>query len=189
MFCLFHVSQLQMRTCSQLLDTFHFFQELPAFLVPLCLMLWTSAEKTTHLPSQLLLVGYFALSSIHFFFGGGKSTSFALFVPAFVFCIYNGYMQVSYPSNWVTSPCFITGSVLGLVGWLVNVYSDHILRNLRKPGERGYKILYQKIRFLLPAGTLWPIKTTTWKFPSKALILNLCLHAVENHCLFLFSTC
>lgn len=32
------------------------------------------------------------------------------------------------------------GSVLWLVGWLVNVHSDHILRNLRKPGETGYKI-------------------------------------------------
>lgn len=32
------------------------------------------------------------------------------------------------------------GSVLWLVGWLVNMHSDHILRNLRKPGETGYKI-------------------------------------------------
>lgn len=32
------------------------------------------------------------------------------------------------------------GSALWLVGWLMNVHSDHILRNLRKPGETGYKI-------------------------------------------------
>lgn len=32
------------------------------------------------------------------------------------------------------------GSLLWLVGWLMNVHSDHILRNLRKPGETGYKI-------------------------------------------------
>ncbi|TMS18352.1 3-oxo-5-alpha-steroid 4-dehydrogenase 1 [Larimichthys crocea] len=42
--------------------------------------------------------------------------------------------------SWVTHPCFIAGSVLWLVGWLVNMHSDHILRNLRKPGETGYKI-------------------------------------------------
>lgn len=27
-----------------------------------------------------------------------------------------------------------------MVGWLVNVHSDHILRNLRQPEETGYKI-------------------------------------------------
>lgn len=32
------------------------------------------------------------------------------------------------------------GSLLWLVGLLMNVHSDHILRNLRKPGETGYKI-------------------------------------------------
>lgn len=34
----------------------------------------------------------------------------------------------------------LPGSLLWLVGWLMNVHSDHILRNLRKPGETGYKI-------------------------------------------------
>lgn len=37
------------------------------------------------------------------------------------------------------------GSVLWLVGWLVNVHSDHILRNLRKSGETGYKIPTGKV--------------------------------------------
>lgn len=32
------------------------------------------------------------------------------------------------------------GSLLWFMGWLVNVHSDHILRNLRQPGESGYKI-------------------------------------------------
>uniref|UniRef100_H3C8C0 3-oxo-5-alpha-steroid 4-dehydrogenase C-terminal domain-containing protein n=1 Tax=Tetraodon nigroviridis TaxID=99883 RepID=H3C8C0_TETNG len=32
------------------------------------------------------------------------------------------------------------GSVLWFIGWLVNIHSDHILRNLRQPGESGYKI-------------------------------------------------
>ncbi|XP_043995215.1 3-oxo-5-alpha-steroid 4-dehydrogenase 1 isoform X2 [Gambusia affinis] len=80
-------------------------------------------------------------------FKGGKATPFASFALAFVFCMYNGYMQVrylshyaEYPADWVTHPRFITGSALWLIGWLVNIHSDHILRNLRKPGETGYKI-------------------------------------------------
>jgi len=33
-----------------------FVQELPAFLVPLCLVLWSPCAKLMHLPNQLLLL-------------------------------------------------------------------------------------------------------------------------------------
>lgn len=36
-----------------------FVQELPAFLVPLCLVFWTSTAKTSRLPNQLLIAMYF----------------------------------------------------------------------------------------------------------------------------------
>lgn len=36
-----------------------FIQELPALVVPLTLVLWTSAAKTNYLPNQLLLAMYF----------------------------------------------------------------------------------------------------------------------------------
>lgn len=36
-----------------------FLQELPAFLVPLCLIVWASPLKVTALPNQLLLGMYF----------------------------------------------------------------------------------------------------------------------------------
>lgn len=41
---------------------------------------------------------------------------------------------------------FSVGFCLWLIGMLVNIHSDHILRNLRKPGETGYKI---------PRGMYW----------------------------------
>ncbi|XP_034016702.1 3-oxo-5-alpha-steroid 4-dehydrogenase 1 isoform X1 [Thalassophryne amazonica] len=82
-----------------------------------------------------------------FLIRGGKPTPFIPFALACVFCMFNGYMQVrylshyaEYPESWVTHPFFIIGSVLWLVGWLVNMHSDHVLRTLRKPGETGYKI-------------------------------------------------
>lgn len=129
-----------------------FIQELPALVVPLTLVLWTASSKTGHLPNQLLIAMYFChyvqRSLIYpFLIRGGKPTPFASFALAFVFCIYNGYLQVRYlshyaafPSDWVTHPCFITGSFLWLLGWIINLHSDHILRNLRAPGETGYKI-------------------------------------------------
>ncbi|KAM9839032.1 3-oxo-5-alpha-steroid 4-dehydrogenase 1 [Aulostomus maculatus] len=129
-----------------------FVQELPALLVPVCLVVWTSPGRSALLPNKLLLLMYFChyvqRSLIYpFLIRGGKATPFVSFALAIVFCIYNGYMQVrylshyaEYPADWVTHPCFIAGSALWLVGWLVNLHSDHILRNLRKPGETGYKI-------------------------------------------------
>ena len=35
---------------------------------------------------------------------------------------------------------FISGSILFFAGMAINIDSDNILRNLRKPGETAYKI-------------------------------------------------
>ena len=37
-------------------------------------------------------------------------------------------------------PRVVIGTFLFLLGFLINQHSDHVLRNLRKPGETGYKI-------------------------------------------------
>ncbi|KAF0047651.1 hypothetical protein F2P81_001284 [Scophthalmus maximus] len=78
-----------------------FVQELPAFLVPLCLVAWTTAAKTSLLPNQLLIAMYFChyvqRSLIYpFLIRGGKATPFISFALAFVFCICNGYMQIRF---------------------------------------------------------------------------------------------
>lgn len=129
-----------------------FVQELPAIFVPFLLIVATSPAKTAILSNQLLIAMYcchYIHRSLVFplLIRGGKPTPFLSFALAFVFCIYNGYMQIrylshyaEYPSGWLTHPCFLTGSLVWLFGWLVNMYSDHILRNLRNPGETGYKI-------------------------------------------------
>jgi protein-S-isoprenylcysteine O-methyltransferase Ste14 len=46
----------------------------------------------------------------------------------------------SYGIGWLTDPRFLLGAALFLAGWLGNLHSDAILRNLRKPGEIGYEI-------------------------------------------------
>lgn len=46
----------------------------------------------------------------------------------------------SYGIAWLTDPRFLLGATLFLAGWMGNLHSDAILRNLRKPGETGYKI-------------------------------------------------
>ncbi|XP_077599164.1 3-oxo-5-alpha-steroid 4-dehydrogenase 1 [Stigmatopora nigra] len=129
-----------------------FIQELPAFLVPACLLVWASSARSSHLANQMLIAMFFChyaqRSLIYpFLIRGGKPTPFLSFFLAFVFCLYNGFMQIrylshyaEYPADWATHPFFVAGCMLWLFGWLTNLHSDHILRNLRGPGETGYKI-------------------------------------------------
>jgi steroid 5-alpha reductase family enzyme len=44
--------------------------------------------------------------------------------------------------EWLSDPRFIFGLALFFFGFVVNIQSDNILINLRKPGETGYKIPY-----------------------------------------------
>jgi protein-S-isoprenylcysteine O-methyltransferase Ste14 len=46
----------------------------------------------------------------------------------------------AYGIAWLTDPRFLLGAAVFLAGWLGNLQSDTILRNLRKPGEKGYGI-------------------------------------------------
>lgn len=47
-----------------------------------------------------------------------------------------------YSQKWVTDPRFITGAILFLAGYVINRWADLSLRNLREPGETGYRIPY-----------------------------------------------
>lgn len=43
-------------------------------------------------------------------------------------------------TSWMSDPRFLAGVLLFVGGYAINHQSDAILRNLRKPGESGYKI-------------------------------------------------
>jgi steroid 5-alpha reductase family enzyme len=45
-----------------------------------------------------------------------------------------------YSQAWLSSPNFLIGIILFVIGFAINLRSDTILINLRKPGETGYKI-------------------------------------------------
>ena len=47
-----------------------------------------------------------------------------------------------YPVDWLRDPRFLIGLGLFLVGFVINRWSDQILRRLRAPGEIDYKIPY-----------------------------------------------
>jgi 3-oxo-5-alpha-steroid 4-dehydrogenase 1 len=47
-----------------------------------------------------------------------------------------------YPNSWLTTPWFVVGALIFFIGMAVNRWADRVLRDLRKPGETGYKIPY-----------------------------------------------
>ena len=78
---------------------------------------------------------------------GGKKTPFGVLMSALGFCLMNGYINgrylakyAVYDKDYLTSPCFVFGSLMFWIGMAINWHSDDILRNLRKPGDVGYKI-------------------------------------------------
>ncbi|MFN7950472.1 MAG: DUF1295 domain-containing protein [bacterium] len=82
--------------------------------------------------------------------GGQPQMPLSIVASAIVFNVGNAYLQARwlfhlrepYPATWLSDPRFAIGLVLFAVGFAINYHSDGITRNLRKPGETGYKIPY-----------------------------------------------
>jgi steroid 5-alpha reductase family enzyme len=77
----------------------------------------------------------------------GKTLPVLMVIMPMLFYIINGYLVgyyfgalVEYPLSWLWDPRFLAGIALFLFGFTVNIQSDNILINLRRPGETGYKI-------------------------------------------------
>ena len=45
-----------------------------------------------------------------------------------------------YTSDWLLSPLFFLGTIIFFIGMGINLYSDHIIRNLRRPGDTAHYI-------------------------------------------------
>jgi steroid 5-alpha reductase family enzyme len=97
-----------------------------------------------------------------------------------------------YPDTWLNSPQMIAGSALFISGFIINKWSDRVLRNLRDDGEDVYKIPYGGLyRWIscpnyfgeIIEWTGWAI--ATWSLPGLAFALwtfaNLSPRAHSNH--------
>ncbi|XP_017401488.1 3-oxo-5-alpha-steroid 4-dehydrogenase 1 isoform X3 [Cebus imitator] len=127
-------------------------QELPSLALPLYQCASESAPRLRYAPNCILLamflVHYVQRSLIYpFLIRGGTPMPLFSCILATMFCTGNSYLQSRYLSHcavyaddWLRDPRFLMGFGLWLMGMLINIHSDHILRNLRKPGDTGYKI-------------------------------------------------
>ncbi len=79
---------------------------------------------------------------------GKKPMPLSIVLMALLFNAGNGYLNGRYLNlyaglysfDWLKDPRFIIGSIIFFTGFLINLQSDSILRNMRDPGELTYKI-------------------------------------------------
>ena len=99
----------------------------------------------------LFLLHYFQRSFIFPLLMRGKSTMpIAVMLMGLVFNTLNAYMiggwlygeapAGMYELSWFWSPQFIIGLIVFFTGMGINLHSDHVIRNLRKPGDTKHYI-------------------------------------------------
>ncbi|XP_044516911.1 3-oxo-5-alpha-steroid 4-dehydrogenase 2 [Gracilinanus agilis] len=127
-----------------------FLQELPSFVVPIGLLAWQPHPLFG--PPGTLLLGlfcghYFHRTFIYAFLTRGSPFPLTILFHALIFCTLNGFLQgyyliycAEYPDEWFTDVRFTSGILLFFLGMAINIHSDYLLRQLRKPGEISYKI-------------------------------------------------
>mmetsp|Transcript_48486 Transcript_48486/g.90878 ORF Transcript_48486/g.90878 Transcript_48486/m.90878 type:complete len:275 (-) Transcript_48486:16-840(-) len=74
---------------------------------------------------------------------GSKPVPLPIMLMAMMFCAANGYIQCRSLTRYLLipmSPRTLAGIAVWATGLYINVDADHRLRNLRKPGDSGYKI-------------------------------------------------
>ncbi len=132
-----------------------FLMEVPVFIVVLVLWFTSPYEVVRHAPYWVFLLvfefHYFQRSFIFPLLLKGKSKMpIAIMAMSVVWNLFNGYVQgwwlfhlapqdptysQLYTAAWLTDPRFIVGTAVFVIGWCINMHSDHVIRHLRKPGD------------------------------------------------------
>ena len=110
-----------------------------------------NSRTVLYIMAGLFLLHYFQRSFIFPFLMRGKSKMpVAIMLMGLTFNTLNAYLiggwlygqapAGMYGTHWLWSPQFIIGSVVFFTGMAINLHSDHIIRNLRKPGDTKHYI-------------------------------------------------
>ena len=132
----------------------------------------------SNLPNQFLLVAFFA----HYF---NRSVIFPLFLTqgnpmpasvmllAFFYCTWNGFTQslslvlvTQYPKEWLTSPQYLLGMAIFLLGFAFNVYADHVLIGLKAEAKK------KGVNYVIPKGSLFEYVSAA-NYCKSCLVCNL----------------
>ena len=104
-----------------------------------------------------VLLAIFAIFQLHYFqrsfifpflLKGKSKMPLSIILMGAIFNTLNGLMQGGwlfyispegrYPLSWLTSWQFIVGTLIFIAGFFINLQSDSIIRNLRKPGDSNH---------------------------------------------------
>ena len=127
--------------------------ESPVFFAMLALW-WFSGRRTELVPVVFLLIfelHYFQRSFVFPFLMRGKSRMpLSIILSGVIFNMLNALMQGGwifyispedrYPESWLATPQFIIGLMVFFTGMAINLHSDNVVRNLRKPGDTKHYI-------------------------------------------------
>lgn len=130
-----------------------FLMEMPVFVVVLYLWLTSPYSVTRSVPYWLFLLifefHYFQRSFIFpFLLKGNGKMPIIIMLLSVMWNMVNGYAQGwwlfhlapeycpdLYTMAWLTDWRFIAGTAIFVIGWIINMHSDHVIRHLRKPGD------------------------------------------------------
>ncbi|MCH5239219.1 MAG: DUF1295 domain-containing protein [Muribaculaceae bacterium] len=130
-----------------------FIMELPAFAS--MVILWAfSPRHDAAAPcvfASLFLLHYFQRTFIFPFLIRGKNRMpWAIILMGLVFNTINAYLiggwifyispESLYQPSWLLSPLFFLGTFIFFTGMGINLYSDHVIRSLRAPGDSAHYI-------------------------------------------------
>lgn len=127
--------------------------EAPVFIA-MAVLWWCSSRRWEIAPLVMFLLfelHYFQRSFIFPFLIRTKGKMpLSIILMGVVFNLLNAFMQGGwifyisspdrYPASWLCSWQFILGTVIFLAGMAINIHSDSVIRNLRKPGDTRHYI-------------------------------------------------
>ena len=175
----------------------------PITVVPFIFFQGPNAREATPLIIFIIWTAHYVYRSVFFPFllkGKGKTKPVAAVVTGFIFNTMNGFgiayglshIGEHFTEEWLASPNFIIGILLMTTGFYICYRSDAILRSLRRPGEKGYKIPYGGLyRFVSSPNYLGEITEWAgfailcWNLPALAFFIftvsNLFPRAFSHH--------
>ena len=128
-----------------------FLMEVPVFIV--MLVLWMLSDRR----GDVIRLVFLLLFELHYFhrsfifprqLRGHNRMPWTIVLMGALFNTLNALMQGGwiffispddyYPQGWLTSLPFLAGTALFIAGMYVNIQSDSIIRNLRKPGDTAH---------------------------------------------------
>jgi 3-oxo-5-alpha-steroid 4-dehydrogenase 1 len=180
------------------------FMESPAFFV--ILILFIAGKSYTHAITLIFILlwqmHYIQRTFIYPFLLTRNKKNFPVIIAAmgFIFNIINGYINgyylffiyPHYPLSWLIDVRFITGFIIFITGFAINLHSDKILRELKSEADNSYKIPHRGLYRIISSPNYfgeiiewigWAL--LTWSPPGLVFALftiaNLLPRALSHH--------